>query len=51
MEIKEVAGTKVPEGFQQVEGTTGLVQLCTQCLISSTLMHNLSRFLEKDGRD
>lgn len=39
MEVKEVAGTKKgQEGFQQTEGTTGLMHMCTQYLISSLLV-------------
>lgn len=39
MVIKEEAGTrKVQEGFQHIEGTTSLVNLCTQHLISLMLV-------------
>lgn len=39
MEVKEEAGTrKIQEGFQYIEGTTSLVHLCTQHLISLLLV-------------
>lgn len=55
MEVKEEADTKkVQEGFQPTEGTTGLVQLCTQYLISSLLVQipvQALASLEGDGQE